>query len=165
MEESRYIQKSHNVTVLIYHLVTPARYRRAIFDKTLDNYLCKICLEIEERYEIRFLESGVDKDHVHFLIQSVPSYSPTKVARRVKSITAKKMFEKFPDLKNKLWGTEFWTNGSYVCTYSLPSIHHITKQSFGELNPNRLIFNFPLHFILSVLNRIKISYVQKLYRQ
>ncbi|MCZ6886694.1 MAG: IS200/IS605 family transposase, partial [Rickettsia endosymbiont of Ixodes persulcatus] len=30
MEESRYIHKSHNVTVLIYHLVTPARYRRAI---------------------------------------------------------------------------------------------------------------------------------------
>lgn len=116
MEESRYIHKSHNVTVLIYHLVTPARYRRAIFDKKLDNYLCKICLEIEERYEIRFLEIGVDKDHVHFLIQSVPSYSPTKVARIVKSITAKKMFEKFPDLKNKLWGTEFWTNGYFMST-------------------------------------------------
>ncbi|MCZ6901799.1 MAG: IS200/IS605 family transposase, partial [Rickettsia endosymbiont of Ixodes persulcatus] len=81
-----------------------------------DNYLCKICLEIEERYEIRFLEIGVDKDHVHFLIQSVPSYSPTKVARIVKSITAKKMFEKFPDLKNTLWGTEFWTNGYFMST-------------------------------------------------
>ncbi|MCZ6902173.1 MAG: IS200/IS605 family transposase [Rickettsia endosymbiont of Ixodes persulcatus] len=51
---------------------------------------------------------------MHFLIQSVPSYSPTKVARIVKSITAKKMFEKFPDLKNKLWGTEFWTNGYFM---------------------------------------------------
>ncbi|MCZ6902810.1 MAG: transposase [Rickettsia endosymbiont of Ixodes persulcatus] len=29
-------------------------------------------------------------------------------------ITAKKMFEKFPDLKNKLWGTEFWTNGYFM---------------------------------------------------
>ncbi|WP_342226229.1 hypothetical protein [Rickettsia endosymbiont of Urophora cardui] len=28
MEESSYIHKSHNVTVLIYHLVTPAKYRR-----------------------------------------------------------------------------------------------------------------------------------------
>ena len=53
---------------------------------------------------------------MHFLIQSVPSYSPTKVARIVKSITAKKMFEKFPDLKNKLWGTEFWTNGYFMST-------------------------------------------------
>ncbi|MCZ6925736.1 MAG: transposase, partial [Rickettsia endosymbiont of Ixodes persulcatus] len=62
MEESRYIHESHNVTVLIYHLVTPAKYRRTIFDKKLDNYLCEICLKIEERYEIRFLEIGVDKD-------------------------------------------------------------------------------------------------------
>ena len=53
---------------------------------------------------------------MHFLIQSVPSYSPTKVARIVKSITAKKMFKKFPDLKNKLWGTEFWTNGYFMST-------------------------------------------------
>ncbi|WP_342225586.1 hypothetical protein [Rickettsia endosymbiont of Urophora cardui] len=33
MEESSYIHKSHNVTVLIYHLVTPAKYRRVIFNQ------------------------------------------------------------------------------------------------------------------------------------
>ncbi len=52
MEESSYIHKSHNVTVLIYHLVTPAKYRRVIFNEELDDYLCKICEDIEARYEI-----------------------------------------------------------------------------------------------------------------
>ncbi len=70
MEESSYIHKSDNVTVLIYHLVTPAKYRRVIFNEELDDYLCKICEDIEARYEIRFLEIGVDKEHVHFLLQS-----------------------------------------------------------------------------------------------
>jgi REP element-mobilizing transposase RayT len=28
---SEYIHKSHNVTVLLYHLVFPAKYRRAVF--------------------------------------------------------------------------------------------------------------------------------------
>ena len=102
MEESSYIHKSHNVTVLIYHLVTPAKYSRVIFNQELDEYLCKICEAIEDRYEIRFLEIGTDDDHVHFLLQSVPMYSPTKVAQIVKSITAKKMFEQFPSLKEKL---------------------------------------------------------------
>ncbi len=60
MEESSYIHKSDNVTVLIYHLVTPAKYRRVIFKEELDDYLCKICEDIEARYEIRFLEIGVD---------------------------------------------------------------------------------------------------------
>ena len=116
MEESLYIHKSHNVTVLIYHLVTPAKYRKVIFDKELDEYLCKICEGIENRYEIRFLEIGTDDDHVHFLLQSVPTYSPTKVAQVVKSITAKKMFEKYPKLKEELWGSEFWTKGYFMST-------------------------------------------------
>lgn len=116
MKESSYIHKSHNVTVLIYHLVTPAKYRKVIFNEELDEYLCKICENIEARYEIRFLEIGTDSDHVHFLLQSVPMYSPTKIAKLVKSITAKKMFEKYPSLKKELWGSEFWTKGYFMST-------------------------------------------------
>ena len=116
MEESIYIHKSHNVTALIYHLVTPAKYRKVIFNRELDEYLCTICNGIEDRYEIRFLEIGTDDDHVHFLLQSVPMYSPTKIAQVIKSITAKKMFVKYPDLKEQLWGSEFWTKGYFMST-------------------------------------------------
>jgi putative transposase len=70
---SEYIHKSHNVTVLLYHLVFPAKYRRAVFDKQLEQELKAVCLEIEKRYEVKFLEIGTDKDHVHFLAQSVPT--------------------------------------------------------------------------------------------
>lgn len=75
---SEYIHKSHNVSVLLYHLVFPAKYRRAVFDEQVDEVLREVCLEIEKRYEIKFIEIGVDKDHVHFLVQSVPTYSVTK---------------------------------------------------------------------------------------
>ena len=54
--------------------------------------ISKICDDIEIRYEIRFLEIGADEDHVHFLLQSVPMYSATKIVQVVKSITAKKCF-------------------------------------------------------------------------
>ena len=76
---SRYIHKSHNVSVLMYHIVCPAKYRKAIFGKNVDKELKKTCLEIAKRYEIDFIEIGVDKDHVHFLVQSVPMYSPKKI--------------------------------------------------------------------------------------
>ena len=91
VEENSDIHKSHNVTVLIYHLVTLAKYRKVIFNEELDEHWCKICGGIEARYEIGFLEIGTDKDHVYFLLQSVPVYSLTKVAKLVKSITAKKI--------------------------------------------------------------------------
>ena len=43
-----------------------------MFDEQVDHVLRDVCLEIEKRYALKFLEIGVDKDHVHFLLQSVP---------------------------------------------------------------------------------------------
>ena len=85
---SEYIHKSHNVTVLLYHLVFLAKYRRTVFDEQVDAVLREVCLEIEKRYEIKFIEIGIDKNHVHFLIQSVPTYSVTKLVTMLKSLTA-----------------------------------------------------------------------------
>ena len=82
MTDSKYFHKRHNVTVLIYHLVCPAKYRRVVYSKEVDRSLKEICLELEKRYELIFLEIGIDKDHAHFLVQSVPMYSPKKIHRR-----------------------------------------------------------------------------------
>ena len=116
MSES--IHKSHNVSNLMYHFVFPAKYRRVVIDENVDKIIEETCVEISKRYEIYFLEIGTDKDHVHFLIQSVPRYSPTQIVRIVKSITAKEVFAKCPEVKKKLWGGEFWSDGFYVATVS-----------------------------------------------
>lgn len=115
---SEYKHKSHNVSVLMYHFVCPAKYRRIVFSKEVDETLKKVCLEISNRYEIEFLEIGTDKDHVHFLVQSVPTYSPTKIIRTIKSITAREILGKHPEIKKKLWGGEFWSDGYFVNTVS-----------------------------------------------
>ena len=75
-----------------------------------------VCLDIAQRYELVFLEIGTDRDHVHFLVQSVPSYSPTKIVRIIKSLTAREIFVRVPSVKKKLWGGEFWSDGYYVST-------------------------------------------------
>jgi len=83
---SEYIHKSHNVPVSLYHLVSPAKFRRARFDSAVDSVLQNDCLEIEQRYQLKFLEIGTDKDHVHLLIQSVSLYSVRKVVTIIKGI-------------------------------------------------------------------------------
>ena len=113
---SEYVRKSHNVSVLLYHLVCPTKYRRAVLDAQADQVLQAICLDIERRYEITFLQIGVDKDHVHFLIQSVPMFSPSRIAQVVKSLTAREMFRRLPELKKQLWGGAFWTSGYFINT-------------------------------------------------
>ena len=118
MAQSKYIHKSHNVSVLLYHYVCPAKYRRVVFSDTVDNTLKEVCLGISQRYEIHFLEIGTDDNHVHFLVQSVPTYSPTKILTTIKSITAREIFRLNPEVKKKLWGGEFWTDGYFVNTVS-----------------------------------------------
>ena len=76
---SEYIHKSHNVSVLIYHFVCPAKYKRIVFSINVEQSLKDICIEISKQYEITFIEIGSDHDHAHFLIQSVPMESPTKI--------------------------------------------------------------------------------------
>ena len=110
------IRKSHNVSLLMYHFVFVAKYRRLVINEEVDTYLKNVCVNISKRYEIRFLEIGTEGDHVHFLIQSVPMYSPTKIAMKVKSLTAKQILSNFPTVKEELWGGEFWSDGFYVST-------------------------------------------------
>ena len=141
---SEYIHKSHNVTVLIYHLVLPAKYRRAVIDEHVDNVLKDVCLEIEKRYQIRFLEIGTDTDHVHFLVQSVPTYSVTKIVTLVKSLTAREIFRQCPQVKKQLWGGEFWTDGYFASTVSRHGdentiANYVKKQgqTYEKLHENR----------------------------
>lgn len=100
----------------MYHFVCPAKYRRIVLTKPVDSSLKQICLEIAKRYEIHFLEIGTDKDHVHFLIQSITTMPPQRIIQIIKSITAREIFKMQPEVKDKLWGGEFWSKGYFVST-------------------------------------------------
>jgi len=113
---SEHILKRHNKTLLLYHIVCPAKYRRKVFTEEVGNTLKDVCVGIGERYEVNFVEIGTDEDHVHFLIQSVPVMSPKAIVQIIKSITAKEIFRIHPEVKKKLWGGNFWTSGYYANT-------------------------------------------------
>ena len=113
---SEHIHKAHNVSALLYHLVCPTKYRRAVITEAVDAALKGVCFDIGNRYEITFLEIGADQDHVHFLVQSVPDYSPTRLVTTIKSITAREIFRRVPTVRQQLWGGAFWSSDYYVNT-------------------------------------------------
>ncbi len=111
-----HILKSHNKTLLLYHLVFPAKYRRKVFTKEIEKSLIEVCVEIGIRYEINFIEIGNDEDHVHFLVQGIPSMPISKIVQIIKSITAREIFSKHKEVKKLLWGGNLWTSGFYANT-------------------------------------------------
>jgi REP element-mobilizing transposase RayT len=87
-------------------------------NEDVDKTLKEVCEGIGGRHEIRFVEIGAEGDHAYFLVQSAPSYSPTKIVATIKSVIAKKIFERRPDVKKRLWAGEFWTGGHFASTAS-----------------------------------------------
>lgn len=114
-----HVYKSHNKTLLLYHFVFPAKYRRKMFDDKIDNKLRDVCIEISERYEINFVEIGNDLDHIHILVQSIPTITVARIVTIIKSITAKEIFKQFPQLKKDMWGSSLWTSGYYANTVGM----------------------------------------------
>ena len=111
---SDYFHLSHNVSNLVYHFVCPAKYRRSVFSDDVERHLKNICLEIELRYDyILFLEIGADKNHVHFLVQSLLNYAPSQIIKIIKSITARQIFLECPEAKKALWWVQFWSDGYF----------------------------------------------------
>ena len=113
---SEHIKKSHNKTLLLYHLVFPVRFRREVFTEAVKHTMLEVCHGISEGYEVNFLEIGIDEDHVHFLVQSVPMVSVQSIVQKLKSLTAREIFSRNPEVKHVLWGGKFWTSGYYANT-------------------------------------------------
>ena len=108
----------HNAYNTHYHIVFPVKYRKALLNHEVELAIVKIAGEIAERYDIEFEKIGCDGDHIHILANFAPKYSGSDVVRMFKSITAKELFKRFPNIKKELWGGEFWSDGYYLATVS-----------------------------------------------
>jgi putative transposase len=138
----------HNAYQIHYHLVTPVKYRKGIFGRLdREQSLRDICSEIEERYSVEFEQVGIDKDHVHYLLSAAPKFSPSQVVRLIKSIVARELFRRHPDLKRELWGGELWTDGFFVATVGEGGNkdvirEYVRKQGDNHDEPQLKLFNF-----------------------
>ena len=107
----------HKVYKIRYHIVICVKYRQKqlYFDDRIA-FLKETLLEISKRYDIKFDTIGTDGNHIHLFVYAPPRYSPSEIIRVVKTITGRKIAEKFPEIKKDLWGGEFWSDGGYVGT-------------------------------------------------
>ena len=117
----------------MYHLVCAIKYRRDVLTDEVTNTIVNVCLDITDKYGIDFIEVGTDVNHIHYLIQAQPKYSPTQIVTMIKSITARLVFKINPEVKKKLWGGEFWSDGYWMVTVS----QNVTKQVIIEYVKNQ----------------------------
>jgi putative transposase len=56
----------------------------------------------------------VAADHVHVCMAIPPQQSVGSAVRKMKSMSARYMFKKFPELKRTMWTTELWSPSYFV---------------------------------------------------
>ena len=112
------VHSNHCVYDAHYHLVFPVKYRRSLLEPRVSAAILEIAKDIEERYDISFEKIGTDGDHIHLLCSFHPKYGGSQIVGMFKSITARELFRRFPELRKQLWGGEFWSDGYYLNTVS-----------------------------------------------
>ena len=65
---------------------------------------------------IRYMET--DKDHIHYMIETEPTMSISKIVNLMKSYTTYHIWKRYPDYLRKYFWKEhtFWTDGYFVCS-------------------------------------------------
>ena len=104
----------HAVYDLKYHFVWVPKYRKLILRGAVAEGLKEVFEGIAERYELEIDTMEVMEDHVHIFLSSPPRYSPSEVVQLLKSISAREVFRRYPEVKEQLWGGELWNDGYFV---------------------------------------------------
>jgi putative transposase len=99
-----------------YHMVWGVKYHKHLLNKGMKKYLVEKIKDVCKAYGYDFYCIGLATNHVHFFVGAAPKIAPARIVQVVKSITAKEMFVKYPQVKKQLWGGEFWKDGYYVGT-------------------------------------------------
>lgn len=109
-----YRRTSHAVYELNYHFVWPPKYRKHVSRPPVKEFLENLFPQVAIAYGFEILEQNVQSDHVHLFVSAPPRFSPSQTVDILKSISAREVFKKFPEIKERLWGGEFWSDGYFV---------------------------------------------------
>lgn len=116
-----------------YHLVWSVKYRRKILDAEVEQYLKELVQQIadEKGFVVHLFECG-ERDHVHCFVSAPPKLSITNIVKYLKGITGRKLFEKFPGIRQKLWKGQLWNPSYYVETIGCVSEENIRRYIEGQ---------------------------------
>ena len=101
-----------------YHIVWCVKYRKPIIKGSVEIDLKEIISSIANDNEITILEMETDKDHIHLLVECKPQHYIPSIMKALKGTSARRLFQKYPDLKESLYGGHLWNPTYFVATVS-----------------------------------------------
>ena len=105
---------AHAVYDLKYHFVWAPKYRRRILSEEVASATREVFGLVAAAHDLEIDSMEVVEDHVHVFLSAPPRHSPSHIVQMLKSISARELFQRFPWLRQRLWGGELWEDGYFV---------------------------------------------------
>jgi putative transposase len=118
---------NHSVFKLYYHLILVVKYRKNVINDEICNFAKSRFESIGKNYFITCEEFNHDRDHVHVLFRAHPKSDLVKFINAYKSSTSRMIKKEFPEVKDQLWESMFWTK-SYCLLTSGGATIEVIKQ-------------------------------------
>jgi putative transposase len=70
-------------------------------------------------------ELNIQPDHVHIIVQFVPSISVSKMVQFFKGKSSRALRQEMPELEEFYWGDSFWADGYFAETVGVCNLETI----------------------------------------
>ena len=140
----RFRKGVHAVYNLEYHIVWTPRYCRRLLKGGAKAYLEKVLKDLEGLEEdIEVIAVNAQEDHVHVIVFIPPRVSVAAVVKYMKSLTGRKLKEKFEYMRKAIYGRGgIWSRGYCVSSIGLNKerimryVEYQEKKDKGQLELN-----------------------------
>ena len=123
--------KNRHKYLLQYHIIFVCKYRKKLFaSERVSDDIKQLLYEICQRHHviIRYMET--DKDHIHYMIETEPTMSVSKIVNLMKSYTTYHIWKKYQNyLRKHFWKERtFWTDGYFAC-----SVENVSEEMLKKI--------------------------------
>ena len=125
-----YKSGSHSKYLLQYHLIFVCKYRRKLLvSPNIASDIKRLSLEYCQKHNVIIHYMEVDKDHIHYMIETEPNINLSNLVRTMKSYTTYHIWKLHNKCLSKHFWKEhtFWTDGYFICSIGNVSEKQLRK--------------------------------------
>lgn len=120
-----------------YHIVFCPKYRKSVLTENIKKDLEMIFKSIIQSNNWTLLQMEIMPDHIHIFASAHPKHSPLEIVKKLKGISARLIFKKYPNFQKKeYWGGHLWSGGYYIGTAGVVTTEAILKYIQSQTKAN-----------------------------
>ena len=131
------IKVAHGCGQNSFHLVWKPKYAYSVLIGDVKSYCEEVLRDVAEKYGYVIHSMEVMTDHIHVFLSFKPTVCVSEVFHKLKGISARRIFQRFPQLRKRYWGGHFWSRGKFfrsVGSTTDRAVQHYIECSQGQWN-------------------------------